>query len=449
MHNYNKKYQLFLSKNFEYFNSFNEINFNKDGLIKSNYNTPGTMFLTIFNNLDFILKTLQKSICYSDKQIACVTEFIVEQIYSISPFLSNVITFEIERYYYSLSEQREEIRLKLNTINMEITELNQILENDYLYNKYFEQKINEQEYYIDSISGDNFPRDAYVESEIKLLEELIDCQQSTSYGNVYIEQKINKLNSELEDIRKKDLTMYQIHDLISEYISGLIDSLIKFQYYFNMYFGISEEHDLKKKDIAYFQTIFNIKFDVPNHTIFACTEDKKSINPLSSNLSEKRIIECLDILKDKKQIVYLKEYEICTLNDILGIYFYFFTQENIWIKKCANCGKYFIPSIRCDSKYCDNVSPQNPNKTCKDIAADLFYKHRIASDPILNENSKTRGTLSKRISRFNQKNDIKNMQKAKDKFDKYKENYDKQLKKYESQKLSESEFIEWIIAQKQ
>lgn len=35
------------------------------------------------------------------------------------------------------------------------------------------------------------------------------------------------------------------------------------------------------------------------------------------------------------------------------------------VKKCKNCGMYFLPTSRSDEKYCDNPSPQDNNMSCK------------------------------------------------------------------------------------
>ena len=39
------------------------------------------------------------------------------------------------------------------------------------------------------------------------------------------------------------------------------------------------------------------------------------------------------------------------------------------IKKCENCGKYFIPQMTGFTKYCNRPSPQKSNKTCKEYAS--------------------------------------------------------------------------------
>jgi len=54
--------------------------------------------------------------------------------------------------------------------------------------------------------------------------------------------------------------------------------------------------------------------------------------------------------------------------------------QNILIRKCKNCGKYFIPRKRSDAKYCDNPAPQAPDKTCKE------YGGRAAWEQTLREN---------------------------------------------------------------
>jgi len=54
--------------------------------------------------------------------------------------------------------------------------------------------------------------------------------------------------------------------------------------------------------------------------------------------------------------------------------------QNVPIRKCKNCGNYFIPSKRSDVKYCDNPAPQAPDKTCKE------YGGRAAWEQTLREN---------------------------------------------------------------
>lgn len=452
MQNTSKYYQLFLSKNFEYFNGYNKIDFIKDGLNKTNYTSPGQTFLTIFNNLDYILETLQKSTLYVDKQIISINQFFIDKLYSISPAFTNVINEEIQCYYSSLVTQRESVRKDIKSIDNELINLNNALNDNNLYDIFFGNLIDEQESYIDSIAGENVIdssfEDEYIEGEIEILKKLYYCQETPTSGHAYIQDKINALNLKKEELKKSNLSISEIHDLVSDYITNLITTLHTYKHYFELYFGIDNKINLKKKGIAYFQTIFNICFDVPTHHVFACVEDSKSIKPLSSKLPKEKIIESLNTLKADKKIFHITEYEITSLKDLFGIYFYFFIQETIWIKKCKNCGKYFIPTNRSDEKYCDNISPQKPDKTCKQYAVKKTYTDSIASDPIKNAQSHVSNSYMVKRTRAKQKNDLRMINKINKILDKFKNNYDKQLKKYEKKLLSEEEFVQWIYSQK-
>lgn len=51
-------------------------------------------------------------------------------------------------------------------------------------------------------------------------------------------------------------------------------------------------------------------------------------------------------------------------------------EQRLTIKKCENCGKYFIPK-RSNILYCDGISPQDNSKTCKKyISAEQLKKRK-------------------------------------------------------------------------
>lgn len=49
--------------------------------------------------------------------------------------------------------------------------------------------------------------------------------------------------------------------------------------------------------------------------------------------------------------------------------------DNYPIKKCQNCGMYFIPNSRLDEIYCDY--PKEKGKTCREQGAILSYNKRL------------------------------------------------------------------------
>ena len=55
----------------------------------------------------------------------------------------------------------------------------------------------------------------------------------------------------------------------------------------------------------------------------------------------------------------------------------------ISIKKCANCGRLFVPRNRSDTIYCDYPSPQDPKKTCKKYGAEKKYQENLKNNELM------------------------------------------------------------------
>lgn len=50
------------------------------------------------------------------------------------------------------------------------------------------------------------------------------------------------------------------------------------------------------------------------------------------------------------------------------------------IVKCKNCGKFFVPTGRSDAVYCTYPSPQDHEKTCREIGAQISRSNKEKSD---------------------------------------------------------------------
>ena len=59
-----------------------------------------------------------------------------------------------------------------------------------------------------------------------------------------------------------------------------------------------------------------------------------------------------------------------------------FQIENIWLRKCKRCGKYFIMKGNYDTNYCDRVA-EGQTRSCQDLAAQENYKAKAAENPAL------------------------------------------------------------------
>lgn len=52
------------------------------------------------------------------------------------------------------------------------------------------------------------------------------------------------------------------------------------------------------------------------------------------------------------------------------------------VKKCKNCGMYFLPTSRSDEKYCDNPSPQDRNMSCKQYGTRRLWYEKQRDDEL-------------------------------------------------------------------
>lgn len=75
-------------------------------------------------------------------------------------------------------------------------------------------------------------------------------------------------------------------------------------------------------------------------------------------------------------------------------------KSGVVVRKCKNCGDYFIPGSRSDEIYCDKLFPNG--KTCKTVG----YDEKVKGDSILREYRKVYKTQNARKQRNSHKKDI-------------------------------------------
>lgn len=238
----------------------------------------------------------------------------------------------------------------------------------------------------------------------------------------------NKLNSELY----KSNSIEDLHEIFQNYFSNIKSIIENFCDH-----CIEPDSELKQ--------YINWNMKIPESYFMFGTEDSED-----HCIYLQRPIEFNRFKEENRidKLIPVKKYVITDFIDLLNVNIDICFLNKIHINKCKNCSKYFIPSNRSDEKYCDNPSPQKANKTCKQYGVKKAYITSIASNPIKEEHTRTSQFFRVKIFRAKQKNDIALISNLNNTLQKYLTNYQKQLKKYEKNKLSESEFTEWIIAQK-
>ncbi len=110
--------------------------------------------------------------------------------------------------------------------------------------------------------------------------------------------------------------------------------------------------------------------------------------------------------------------------------------DNYPIKKCQNCGMYFIPNSRLDEIYCDY--PKENGKTCREQGAILSYNKRLQEKSAYTEYRKT---YQQKFGIVNKNKDDK---KLKVEFETWKKQAKEKITKLKHGELTEDEVYKWL-----
>jgi hypothetical protein len=97
-------------------------------------------------------------------------------------------------------------------------------------------------------------------------------------------------------------------------------------------------------------------------------------------------------------------YEIHSILDLFRFEFTKMIEHDVFIKKCKNCGHFFIPKRRADAEYCEREFEES-GKKCSEVGAMHQYEKRVAENPILDAHKKA-------YRRFNSRTRMKKMTQA-------------------------------------
>lgn len=112
------------------------------------------------------------------------------------------------------------------------------------------------------------------------------------------------------------------------------------------------------------------------------------------------------------------------------------------IRKCKNCGQYFIPENRSDTLYCNNPSPADPTKTCKEYGSQRLWYERQKDDELA---TLSRNILSAKSMLAKRNSDLPDYKMFYDFFRKERIRWKKAV---ESGEKSREEYREWLLFMK-
>lgn len=115
------------------------------------------------------------------------------------------------------------------------------------------------------------------------------------------------------------------------------------------------------------------------------------------------------------------------------------TTENIEIKKCKNCGKYFVPDNRIDEIYCSNIYENG--KTCKEVGHFRTQQRLMKEDDDLRI---YRNVYQKLLLRTRRNPDNSQYEKE---FQEFKEKNVELKEKINNGEITQEEYMKWLNKQ--
>ena len=246
---------------------------------------------------------------------------------------------------------------------------------------------------------------------VPMLDYVLDQNGNYEYGTQIYEQP-NKIGILLLDFIQKDLKeisynifkFYGFKTLLTENernellainlsenknLDKIMDKLYsKYQKEFESfkrqiidiieYCIFNEKEELKDLTPLERLLVFINSNSAEDYSILKYNKFNKKIGP-NKDISKMTENELIEIIKDKDNNRYgIQEiYEIDNFYSLLFLELYFILQEKTYLKKCKNCGKYFL-TTNAAVIYCDNTFEDN--RTCREIGASKVFIKNLEQD---------------------------------------------------------------------
>ncbi len=391
---------------------------------------PIKYFYCSFNNSEFILAGDKEGLIYSTYEKTNIGNILIRILENDNKFIELLEQYKTKIQNESLDE---------DTAILYLQNLQQDLNKLCNYFKYTNTLIDTSKKYIELFNRLNIEKQKYTNNVEKFekLKNLLDFSFSENKQaldnfakhNEYQKSKV----ANLQNINFKDFAVSQLKLYIEDFSLSLFSILLYCQ-----------KNDV---DFTYGENKFSTNKDFIAYNYNLLCENRK-FNSFIKGVCEidNKIITDEDLKQmDNNNISFVHIYQFSNIIELLNLSFLSTIEKKVNINICKNCHKLFITQNRTDEVYCDRISPQNKNKTCKEYGAKKTYRDEIKSDPVKSEHNRTSQFYRMKIKRSSNE---KEKEKLTIKFDKYKVDFKKKNKKYDNKKITEREFVEWIKCQK-
>lgn len=260
-----------------------------------------------------------------------------------------------------------------------------------------------------------------------------------AYDNFYCFYGIELLYaySNLEKLGK-EISVDELKNFHNSIVEKIISIQNDFKETIDFIFNLNQNEGYEQYN---FETKFVACIMKHKTNLYKYTENTKIVNyiydkkmDIYENVNFDEILEILSLEKALLQVSnfymsnHLGDICFCVLNQVI--------QNNLVIKTCQHCGRYFIPN-KSNEIYCDRV--YEDGRTCRELGALETYKKNLESNSGLLEYRRIYNKMSNRITR---NKDNKNLKKE---FDIWKKNAQTEIKKFKKDEITEKELYEWMI----
>ena len=233
-----------------------------------------------------------------------------------------------------------------------------------------------------------------------------------------------------------------LEDIYNDYLEDLLEIQSEFKKCVDFVYNLNGNEELKESSIYSKFVAYTIKNDIYTYSqdIEIITDNYINIHNYNHNETITELIKKINN-KDSK----LELHNVYTSTKLTSMCFAILDQvirhENLQIKTCLNCGRYFIPNYRQNEIYCD-LANVDQSPSCKEKGANEQYKKNL-------ENNQTQA-LYRRIYRqkfmIAQRNkESKTIQKD---FEQWKKEAKDKINKMKKNKLAEDEVYKWLVENK-
>lgn len=230
----------------------------------------------------------------------------------------------------------------------------------------------------------------------------IDCEFHNYYDAVLCALNddfmcLTGVSESIEPIDSHDIHssfLLQHYSKAAEYIKSQIDNNIKsekLKHFVNHVLLLDNKNGLNsKKRMAAYGEAFGISdlFEYSIDILNSSEAEDNSYNKRVTELNNQKSANHIDAEEAFRQYCNLnQEYEIPivedkffnSFSDMIKYLLFKMVKCDCCVKTCKNCGKYFVPN-RADALYCDNISPQEKIKTCKEYGKYQTYLNKSQTD---------------------------------------------------------------------